>query len=37
MLKDPERWTKDKEEETREDNLTSSAGGEIVDKQFSIE
>eukprot|EP00026_Physarum_polycephalum_P013211 Phypoly_transcript_13590.p1 GENE.Phypoly_transcript_13590~~Phypoly_transcript_13590.p1 ORF type:complete len:278 (+),score=66.72 Phypoly_transcript_13590:148-981(+) len=40
MLKDPARWTKDKEEEDmkEDEHLASSTGGEsIVDKQFSIE
>ena len=39
MLKDPERWTKERDEEEARDepDMTSSSGVEIVDKQFSIE
>jgi hypothetical protein len=41
MLKDPERFTKEREEEEMRENedeqLVSSTGVAIVDKQFSIE
>jgi hypothetical protein len=39
LLKDPERWTKEKEEERHREEyeLTSSTGSTEIDKQFSIE